>query len=58
MTLFSFRLMEAHQRVDEALRSEARRRWPDVARVLKLKRLKLAIRGRLARLAPRLEYAA
>jgi hypothetical protein len=42
-----FRLMLAHQRADNALRVEAARRYPDVWRILLLKKTKLRIKDRL-----------
>lgn len=47
MTFSSFRLMQYHQKIDRELRAEITRRWPDLFRVQKLKRLKLAIKDRL-----------
>ena len=47
MTFSSFRLMQYHQKIDRELRAEITRRWPDIFRVQKLKRLKLAIKDRL-----------
>ncbi|WP_295489040.1 YdcH family protein [Sphingorhabdus sp. EL138] len=47
MTFSAFRLMQYHQRIDRELRAEITRRWPDIFRVQKLKRLKLAIKDRL-----------
>ena len=47
MTFSSFRLMQFHQNIDRELRAELKRRWPDVFRVQKLKRLKLAVKDRL-----------
>lgn len=52
MTIETFRLMEAHQRIDEELRLESGRRRPDPFRVMRLKRLKLAIKDRLNGLMP------
>jgi len=49
MTFSSFRLMQYHQKIDRELRAEISRRWPDVFRIQILKRLKLAIKDRLAR---------
>ena len=49
MTFSAFRLMQYHQRIDRELRVEITRRWPDIFRVQKLKRLKLAIKDRLER---------
>ena len=46
-----FRLLERHQKLDEALRRAQRRRWIDPFEVVRLKKLKLAIKDRLARLA-------
>jgi hypothetical protein len=42
-----FRLLMKHQRLDETLRAEQARRWPDVLRINKLKKMKLAIKDRL-----------
>ena len=39
--------MQYHQKIDRELRAEINRRWPDMFRVQKLKRLKLAIKDRL-----------
>jgi uncharacterized protein len=46
-----FRLMEYHQKLDDELRTEMRRAWPSFARIQRLKRLKLAVKDRLQRLA-------
>ncbi|MFM7027389.1 MAG: DUF465 domain-containing protein [Chakrabartia sp.] len=51
MSLRVFKLLLQHQRLDEALRSEQRRRLPDLYRVQKLKKLKLALKDRLHRLS-------
>jgi uncharacterized protein len=51
MTSLSFRLMQFHQRLDHELRVEMARRWPDVFRIQKLKRMKLAVKDRLAKSA-------
>jgi uncharacterized protein len=53
MTFSVFRLMQYHQKLDAELRAERARRWPDVFRIQKLKRLKLAIKDRLAQGAAR-----
>ncbi|MDQ4421206.1 YdcH family protein [Sphingobium sp. DEHP117] len=42
------RLLVRHQRLDEALRAEQRRPFPDFAQLQRLKRLKLRIKDRLA----------
>ncbi len=47
MTFSSFRLMQFHQKLDSELRTEQRRRWPDIFRIQKLKKLKLAVKDRL-----------
>ena len=39
--------MQYHQKIDRELRAEITRRWPDIFRVQRLKRLKLAIKDRL-----------
>lgn len=49
MTFSVFRLMQYHQKLDAQLRAERAQRWPDVFRIQKLKRLKLAVKDRLAR---------
>jgi hypothetical protein len=47
----SFRLMQYHQRIDTQLRAEIGRRWPDMLRIQKLKKLKLKIKDQLLNLA-------
>ena len=47
----SFRLMQYHQRIDTQLRAEINRRWPDMLRIQKLKKIKLAVKDRLSRIA-------
>ena len=47
MTFSSFRLMQYHQKIDSEMRAETTRRWPDIFRIQKLKRLKLAIKDQL-----------
>lgn len=51
MTHNAFSLLLKHRRLDEAIRAESARRWPDIARIQHLKRLKLAIKDRLFSLA-------
>lgn len=48
-----FRLMERHQKLDEALRHAQRRRLADPFEIVRLKKLKLAIKDRMARLMRR-----
>ena len=52
-----FRLLEMHQRIDEALRRELRHRWPDPLRVVQLKKLKLRVKDRLHGLMPMPRHA-
>lgn len=49
----TFRLMERHQKLDEALSRARSRRVPDPFEVMRLKKLKLAVKDRLARLMRR-----
>lgn len=46
-----FRLHEKHNRIDEALRAEQRRTFPNPFEIMRLKKLKLAIKDRLATLS-------
>ena len=48
-----FLLLERHQRLDEQLRRAQSRRFADPFEIARLKKLKLAIKDRLARLARR-----
>jgi hypothetical protein len=57
MRLRLFRLLEIHQRIDEALRRELRRPWPEPFRIIRLKKLKLRVKDRLHGLTPRLRRA-
>jgi hypothetical protein len=41
-----------HQRIDDALRRELRRRWPDPFTVIRLKKRKLRVKDRLHGLVP------
>ena len=50
MSIQAYRLTAMHQRLDEAIRDEMRRRLPDSIRLLRLKKLKLAVKDRLAAL--------
>lgn len=45
-----YRLIEAHQRIDEELRQEQGRRWRDPFRIMRLKRLKLRAKDLIHRL--------
>ncbi len=48
-----FRLMERHQQLDARLQSARTRRWTDPFEIARLKKLKLALKDRLARLLAR-----
>lgn len=47
MTTRMFLLMEQHARLDDQLRLEQRRRLPDPFKMLRLKKMKLAVKDRL-----------
>lgn len=53
MSDLMFRLTERHQRLDDQIRAEQTQRWPDAGRLAQLKRMKLAIKDRLARIMTR-----
>jgi hypothetical protein len=44
---FLYRLTVVHRRLDDEIRRELRRRLPDSFRLLRLKKLKLAVKDRL-----------
>ena len=48
-----YRLTVIHRRLDEEIRRELKRRFPDTVRLLRLKKLRLAIKDRLYRNVPR-----
>ncbi len=48
-----YRLIEAHQRIDSALRREQRRRWPDSFQILRLKKLKVKAKDLIHRFTRR-----
>jgi uncharacterized protein len=48
-----FRLLERHQKLDEALRAAQRRQMGDPFEIVRLKKLKLAIKDRIARVLRR-----
>jgi hypothetical protein len=52
MTQFFYRLSIVHRRLDEEIRRELKRRAPDSIRLLRLKKLKLAVKDRLHRHVP------
>lgn len=43
-----YRLSVVHRKLDDEIRRETRRRVPDAFRLLRLKKLKLAVKDRLA----------
>ncbi|QAY78010.1 DUF465 domain-containing protein [Sphingosinicella sp. BN140058] len=47
MNAMTFRLTLVHRRLDDEIRRELRRRLPDWTRLLRLKRLRLAVKDRL-----------
>ncbi len=47
MNAFLYRLSVIHRRLDDEIRSELKRRFPDNLRLLRLKKLKLAVKDRL-----------
>ena len=48
-----FQMLLVHQRLDGELQSERTRVWPDLSRVQKLKKLKLAVKDKLHTLSTR-----
>lgn len=49
MNAFIYRLSVIHRRLDDEIRRELKRRLPDSIRLLRLKKLKLAVKDRLHR---------
>ena len=47
MNAFVYRLSVVHRRLDDEIRRELQRRWPDSIRLLRLKKLRLAVKERL-----------
>jgi hypothetical protein len=47
MNPFIYRLSVVHRRLDDEIRRELKRRWPDSMRLLRLKKLRLAVKDRL-----------
>jgi uncharacterized protein YdcH (DUF465 family) len=47
MNAFIYRLSVVHRRLDDEIRRELQRRWPDSMRLLRLKKLRLAVKDRL-----------
>lgn len=55
MNLFAYKLTLVHRKLDDEIRGERLRRFPDSLKLLRLKKLRLVIKDRLHRLyaAPR-----
>lgn len=51
MTDSAYRLLTAHRRIDDAIQTEQSHRLPDPWRLQRLKKLKLATKDRLLRMA-------
>ena len=49
MSAAFFRLSTIHRKLDDEIRRELKRRFPDSIRLLRLKKTKLAVKDRLAR---------
>jgi hypothetical protein len=49
MKSFVYRLTVVHRRLDDQIRRELKRRFPDHFRLLRLKKLRLAVKDRLHR---------
>ncbi|HEX8667244.1 MAG TPA: DUF465 domain-containing protein [Allosphingosinicella sp.] len=54
MNAFLYKLTILHRRLDDEIRRELKHRLPNHFRLLRLKKLKLAVKDRLHRLAPRM----
>ena len=48
MNAYVYRLSVIHRRLDEEIRREIRQRFPDSIRLLRLKKLRLAVKDRIA----------
>lgn len=48
MSSATYRLTHIHRRLDDAITHEMRRRLPDSLKLLRLKKLRLAVKDRLA----------
>ena len=57
MNPFIYKLTVIHRRLDEEIRGELKRRVPDSLRLLRLKKLRLAVKDRLHRHRPQLQRA-
>ena len=52
MNAFAYRLTVIHRKLDDEIGRELKRRFPDTMRLLRLKKLRLAVKDRLFRLVP------
>ena len=52
MNVMTYRLTLIHRKLDDEIVRERKRRVPDWIRLLRLKKLRLAVKDRLHRLAP------
>lgn len=57
MTARTFRLTQIHQRIDERLRLELRKKLPDTGEISRLKKMKLRAKDALHRMAQRVKPA-
>lgn len=57
MNTMMFRLSMIHRKLDDEIRRELKRRVPDTIRLLRLKKLRLAIKDRLHRIYPTISQA-
>jgi hypothetical protein len=53
MSSSTYRLTQTHRRLDDAITREMERRLPDSLKLLRLKKLRLLVKDRLARLMRR-----
>ncbi len=53
MNSLIYRLTAIHRKLDDEIRSELKRRFPDSIRLLRLKKLKLSVKDRMYRQFPR-----
>ena len=53
MSSSTYRLTQTHRRLDDAISTEMGRRLPDSLKLLRLKKLRLAVKDRLATLMRR-----
>lgn len=56
MTARMYRLTEMHQRIDERLRHELRKRRPDWLEATRLKKMKLRVKDLMHRMKPQPQF--